>query len=221
MLVAIKDTKTTYVGVSNVDSLSDMSQADMVLDENQLMWKIAGHKGWYMACGRFYVELDLLRYAKGLVAKEITYQSLLSYTIPRIKSLLESRGLVKDRCWYNELYFISKDKTYVIDGYFCIGEVEEFAVSNARADIVRGCLEYTKALPAKLRMREAFLSVEEMRGKRHFPAVVWDTATGKKEVWWSYEDALTKAQSGPKKEAEKGEAKAVNTKAQWNEQSNG
>ena len=220
MFVAIKDTKTTYVGVSNADSLSDMSRADMLLDDNQLMWKIAGHKGWYMACGRFYVEMDLIRYAKGLVAKEITYQSLLSYTLPRLKDLLESRGLVKDRCWYNELYIISKDKAYAIDGYFCVSEIEEVAVSNARAEIVRGSLEYNKALPAKLRMCEAFYSVEELRGKSQFPALLWDTATGKKEVWWSYEDALTKAESGPDKQTKKGDVKAVNTKAQLNKQSN-
>ena len=72
-----------------------------VLDENVALWRIAGHKGWYAVGGRFYVEMDLLRYAKGLFAKEITYQSLLSHTIPRMKALLESRGLVKDRAWFH------------------------------------------------------------------------------------------------------------------------
>jgi hypothetical protein len=220
MFIAIKDAKTTYVGISNTDSLSDMSCNDMLLDDNQTMWKIAGHKGWYMACGRFYVEMDIIRYAKGLLADEITYQTLLSHTIPRLKSLLESRGIVKDRCWYNELYIVSKDKSYVIDGYFCLAEIEEVAISNGRSDIVRGCLEYNKELPAKLRMCEGFYSLEEMRGKRYFPAVLWDTATGKKEVWWSYQDALKKAQSTPSK-SKKGGAKTVNNVAQSSAEING
>jgi hypothetical protein len=193
MFVAIKDSKTTYVGASSVgDSLCDMSKQDMMLEENVTIWKIAGHKGWYAVGDRFYVEMDLLRYTKGLFAKEITYQSLLSYTIPRMKALLESRGLVKDRAWYNDLLIVSKDKAYTIDGYFCVNEVDDYAVANACMDIIRGALEYTEGLPTKVRICEAIHSVEEMRGKSHFPAILLDVATGKKECWWSYEDALAK-----------------------------
>lgn len=193
MFVAIKDSKTTYVGVSNVgDSLCDMSKQDMMLEENVIIWEIAGHKGWYAVGGRFYVEMDLIRYAKGLFAKEITYQSLLGYTIPKIKDLLDLRGLVKDRAWYNDLLIVSKDKAYIIDGYFCLNEVDDYAVADARADIMRGSLEYTEDLPAKVRICEAIHSVEEMRGKSHFPALLLDVATGKREAWWSYEDALKK-----------------------------
>ena len=193
MFVAIKDSKTTYVGVSSVgDSLCDMSKQDMMLEENVTIWEIAGHKGWYAVGGRFYVEMDLIRYAKGLFAKEITYQSLLSYTIPKIKDLLDLRGLVKDRAWYNDLLIVSKDKAYIIDGYFCLNEVDDYAVADARADIMRGSLEYTEGLPVKVRICEAIHSVEEMRGKSHFPAILLDVATGKRESWWSYEDALQK-----------------------------
>ena len=49
-----------------------------------------------------------------------------------------------------------------------------------------------KDLPAKVRICEAIHSVEEMRGKSHFPAVLLDVVTGKREAWWSYEDALAK-----------------------------
>ena len=193
MFVAIKDNNTMYVGVSSAaDSLCDMNQQDMLLEENVMIWKIAGHKGWYVVGGRFYVEMDLLRYAKGLFDKEITYQSLLSYTVPRMKALLESRGLVKDRAWYNDLLIVSKNKAYEIDGYFCVNEVDSYAVADPRTDIMRGALEYTEGLPAKTRICEAIHSLEEMRGKNHFPAVLLDVATGKRESWWSYEDACRK-----------------------------
>ena len=193
MFVAIRDSKTTYVAASSApDALCDMNMQDMLLSENVAIWKIPGHKGWYAVGGRFYVEMDLLRYARGLFAKEITYQSLLSYTIPKIKNLLDLRGLVKDRAWYNDLLIVSKDKAYIIDGYFCLNEVDDYAVADARADIMRGSLEYTEDLPTKERICEAIHSVEEMRGKSHFPAVLLDVATGKRESWWSYEDALKK-----------------------------
>ena len=100
--------------------------------------------------------------------------------------------MVKDRAWYNDLLIVSKDKAYTIDGYFCVNEVDNYAVADARADIMRGSLEYTEALPTKVRICEAIHSVEEMRGKVHFPAVLLDVATGKKESWWSYEDAIKK-----------------------------
>ena len=195
MFVAIKDKETTYVGVSSAaDSLCDMNEKDMLLDENISLWKITGRKGWYAVGGRFYVEMDILRYTKGLFDKEITYQSLLSYTIPRMKALLESRDLVKDRAWYNDLLIVSKDKAYVIDGYFCVNEVDSYAVADPRMDIMRGSLEFNESLPVKMRVCEAIHSVEEMRGKSHFPVVLFNVATGKKESWLTYEDAVEKIQ---------------------------
>lgn len=192
MYIAIKDKNTTYVGVSNVDSLVNMSTKDMLLDENMNVWKIVGHKGWYAVCGRSYAETDLLRYSKGLFDKEISYQSILSCTIPKMKKILEERGLVKDRCWYNELLIVSKDKAYIIDGYFCVCEMLDFSIADAREDIMRGSMEFNKELPARKRICEAIHSVEEMRGRSRFPAVILDVATRKKETWWSYEDALAK-----------------------------
>ena len=220
MYIAIKDKNTTYLGVSNADVIMDTNPKDMILDENLNMWRIAGRKGWYAVCGRYYVESDLLRYSKGLFDKEITYQSLLSYTIPKIKEILEARGLVKDRCWYNDLLLVSKDKAYIIDGYFCVNEVTDFAVADAREDIIRGSVEFNKDMPIRKRICEAFHSVDAMRGKRHFPALVLDIATGKKECWWSYEDALEKVQGQEgdiKKSKESGSKKVLITQAQFDE----
>lgn len=192
MFVVIKEKKTTYIGVSNRTFLCDMSAKDMLLEENISVWKIARRKGWYMVCSRLNPATDILRYAKNLFDKEITYQSLMRYTVPKIKKILEERGLVKDRYWYNEAVIVSKDKAYAIDGYFCVREVTDFDVADAREDIVRGCLEFNRDLPAKARMCEGIRALEEARGKGCFPAIVLDVAMGKREAWYSYEHALTK-----------------------------
>ena len=192
MYIAIKENNKMYVATTNSEYLVNMSAKDMLLDENVTLWKIAGRKGWYMATERFNTATDVLRYAKGLFAKEITYQSLLAYTIPKMKQLFAGRELIKDKYWYNEVLIVSKDAAYIIDGYFCLHEVTNFEVADARNDIIRGCLEFNKNLPAKVRICEAIHSVEEMRGKNHFPAILLDVELGKKEVWWSYEDALKK-----------------------------
>jgi DNA segregation ATPase FtsK/SpoIIIE-like protein len=92
------------------------------------------------------------------------------------------------------LLIVSKNKAYIIDGYFCVNEVTDFGVADVREDIARGCVEFNKDMPTRQRICEALHSVEAMRGKKHFPAIVLDTATGKKETWWSYEDALAKTQ---------------------------
>lgn len=192
MYIVVKDKNTTYLAYTNADVLVDMNPQDMILKDNAIVWKISGLKGWYAACGRFYVETDVLRYSKGLFKKEITYQSLLSHTVPKMKEILEARGLVKDRCWYNELLITSKDKAYIIDGYFCVNEVTDFNIADSREDIVRGCMEFNKDMPVRNRICEGLHSLEEMRGRNRFPAVVLDIATGKNETWWSYEDALKK-----------------------------
>ena len=195
MYIVVKDKNTTYLAYTNADVLVDMNPQDMILKDNAIVWKISGLKGWYAACGRFFVETDVLRYSKGLFKKEITYQSLLSHTVPKMKEILEARGLVKDRCWYNELLIASKDKAYIIDGYFCVSEVLDFNIADSREDIVRGCMEFNRDLPAKKRICEGLHSIEEMRGSNRFPAIVLDIATGKQETWYSYEDALNKMQN--------------------------
>ena len=192
MYIVVIDKNTTYLAYTNADVLVDMNPQDMILKDNAIVWKISGLKGWYAACGRFFVETDVLRYSKGLFKKEITYQSLLSHTVPKMKEILEARGLVKDRCWYNELLIASKDKAYIIDGYFCVNEVTDFNIADSREDIVRGCMEFNKDMPVRNRICEGLHSLEEMRGRNRFPAVVLDIATGKNETWWSYDDALIK-----------------------------
>ena len=192
MYIVIKEKKKMYVAVTNSDYLVNMSATDMLLEDNLTLWKITGRKGWYMSTARCNPTTDVLRYAKGLFAKEITYQNLLAHTIPKMKQLLGARDLIKDKYWYNEVLIGNKDKAYVIDGYFCLREVTDFDVGDSRADIIRGCLEFNKNLPTKVRICEGIHSVEEMRGKNHFPAIVLDVTTGKKETWWSYEDACKK-----------------------------
>jgi hypothetical protein len=133
--------------------------------------------------------------------------------------------LVKDRAWYNDLLIVSKNKAYTIDGYFCVNEVDDYAVADARMDIIRGSLEYTEGLPTKVRICEAIHSVEDMRGKSHFPAILLDVVTGKKECWWSYEDALKKVQNGQegdiKKSKESGSKKGVASRSQFDERFHG
>ena len=209
MFVAIKDGKKMYVGASSADSLLDMSRRDMVLEENVALWEIPRHPGWYIAGERFYVEMDRLRYADNLFTQKINYQSLLSHTIPKMKELLTSYGLVKDRSWENELLIIGKDKAYGIDSYFCVTEIEEFTMAGFRSDIMRGCLEFTKGMPAKTRICEAIHSVEEMRGRCNFPAVILDVETGRKEIWWSYEDALKKVKEDAMRESDEMYKKAL------------
>ena len=200
MFITVKDKQSWYVAISNREACISMNPEDMLLEDNLTMCKIRGHKGWYMVWARMNPAGDYLRYTKDLFAEEINHQSLLRYTLPKMKELLNDRELVKDKYWYNELLIVSKDKAFFVDGYFCLHEVSEFDCAHARSDIVRGCLDFCVGLPAKVRIREGVQALEELRGKSQFPLVVLDTATGKKEVWYSYEDAIKKTKGkGEKK----------------------
>jgi hypothetical protein len=196
MFVLFKEGNTHYVGSTNRPFLTDMSKKDMLLSENMTISKIKGRKGWYMVFGRFNVTTDLIRYTQNLFAKEITYQSLLQHTIPWMKKVLSERDLVRDKYWYNELLIVNKDKAYIIDGYFCLREAVNYDLVDARSEIARGSIEFNKDLPTKLRILEAFQSVEEMRNKSCFPATLLNVGTGKSETWYSYEDGLKKVEEG-------------------------
>lgn len=192
MVVVLKDKKTSLVGISVNESLMDMSDKDLMLEDNIPLAKISGHKGWYMAFEKAMLTSDILRYTKGLFAKEITAESLIRFTVPKMKTLLDERGLVKDRNWYNSMFIASRDCVYCVDSYFCVYEIDEFEVKGTREDIARGSMEFTKDLPAKVRMCEAFQSLNSARSRRRFPVMMLEVAVGKREIWWSYEDACKK-----------------------------
>lgn len=194
MLVAIKEKDKMCLGATIADDAINMSSGDMLLDENVNVWKISDLDGWYMVCSRYNPAMDLLRYNRGLFAQEITYQSIILHTIPKMKQILGERGLIRGKCWYNELLIMNKEKGFLIDSYFCLNELYDFCVEGSRVEVARGSLACTKNLSAKMRICEAFYAMESARGIRYFPVIFWDLASGKREEWYSYEDALKKMQ---------------------------
>lgn len=194
MIIALKDKEGIYVGVSARNSFIDMNPKDMLLDDNLPIWKIPGHKGWYVVCGKLMTTTDLLRYTKGLFAKEITHQSLIRHTVPMMRALLSERGLIKDKNWGNTAIVFNAERAYAIDSYLCVSEITDIETNGMQYEITRGCLEFAKGLTAKMRIREAFGAVNELRGRNVFPVVLVDGTSGKRETWWSYQDALSKAE---------------------------
>ena len=194
MVIALKENNKIYAGVSASDSLINMNRKDMVLDENLPLWKIPGHKGWYVMCTKLLPMVDVLRYTDGLFAKEITHQSLIRHTIPRMKEVLGERGLLKGKTWCNTALIFNAEKAYVMDAYFCVSELYEIETNGRQFELTRGSMEFTKGLPPKVRLREAFGSIYLARCKDVFPVVLMDAESGKKEIWWNYEDALSKTE---------------------------
>ena len=194
MLVAIKETDKICVGATIADDAINMSSRDMLLDENVNVWAISDVEGWYMVCSRYNPAIDLLRYNKGLFTQEITYQSILLHTIPKMKQILGERGLIQEKCWNNALLIVNKEKGFLIDSYFYLSELYDFCVEGSRVEVARGSLAYTKNLSAKMRICEAFHAMESSRGMMYFPVIFWDLFSGKREEWHSYEDALKKMQ---------------------------
>ncbi len=194
MLVAIKEKDKICVGATIADDAINMSSSDMLLDENVNAWEISDLDGWYMVCSRYNPAMDLLRYNRGLFAQEITYQSIILHTIPKIKQILGERGLIRGKCWYNELLIVNKEKGFLIDSYFCLNELYDFCAEGSRVEVARGSLACTKNLSAKIRICEAFQAMESARGIRYFPVMFWDLSSGKREDWYSYEDTFKKMQ---------------------------
>lgn len=192
MFVAIRDKNNSYIGVSASDTLQNIGQRDLALEDNVPVWKIAGRKGWYMVCNKTLPTTDAVRYAKNLLDKQITGETLVRYTVTKIKECLEKRELVKERNWYTCAAIVRKDKIYSIDSSLLVHEEKGFCVRGEEETVVRGSLEFNRGLPARQSIREAFQTVTLARNKQYFPVTVIDTATGKREIWWSYEDALKK-----------------------------
>lgn len=193
MYVAIKEQDKIHVGISYQKWMHDMSEQDALLSENVPMWKISGHKGWYVVCSRVNRVADILRYKK-IFEKEITFHSILQYTVPTIKKILKENDLMKEDYCYNEILIFNENRAYALDGYLCLRELQDFEVMDNREDIARGSIMFNCEQSAKVRIREAFRSLEMMRGTRCFPAIYINPASGEKETWCSYEDACKKTQ---------------------------
>lgn len=187
MVIAFRQDNKNYIAVSSNSTVSDTSKKDRVNSDNITTWKIKGREGWYIACSKFSFTTDLIRYMDDMFDEEISFDTLIRYTVPYLKSALSEWGLADDNESEVHIVIANNEHIFAIDRYFCVEEVDDFICHGWNYDIARGAMEFTRGEKPEVRAKEAFHAIDYLRTNDYFPVVFIELETGKKKVWYSYD----------------------------------
>lgn len=183
MIIYIKENGIDYLACNNNDILSFGAYEDKVCSDNLTMWKVKNRKRVYAGCGQLNRESDILRYDDKLFDKEVTYDSLVNYTVPRMKELLGYFDcVVKDVYWRNEMLIVSDSKAFLITQNMFVCDLNDFFVIGSGDNYLMGALEVTKNLPIVERIKKIISALNEQENINLFPITLLNTKTGRKSI---------------------------------------
>lgn len=184
MVVAVKKDDRIVVGVTVCDSLIDMTDKDLSLDENIPFWKVKGNKDCYVFSEDLTLATDLLRF-NDYIFKDVTDgNSVIETVVPKMKELLSkySRIIGKDE-WDSQLLIVKGDKMFTIGHYFTVSEADNFVGLGYEPYLLSG-LEETKDISAQESVLFSVRNLNKTKSKNLFPLVLFDSKTKKKEIFY-------------------------------------
>ena len=182
MVVAVKKDVGFVVGVTGCDIMGDMSNRDLALEENVPFWKVKGAKDCYVVANDVGLGVDLLRYSDYIFKDVTDGKSVVEEVIPKMKGLLGKYGQVfNGKEWSGQLLIIKGEKMFLISPFFTVTEMED-AAALGQDTYVLGALREGCNLSAEEKVIFAMRTVEQMRGRKLFPMVLFDTKTKKRKV---------------------------------------
>ena len=182
MVVAVKKDNRIVVGVTVCDSLIDMTDKDLSLDENIPFWKVKGNKDCYVFAEDLTLATDLLRF-NDYIFKDVTDgNSVIETVVPKMKELLSKYSqILNGKEWDSQLLIIKDNKMFTIGHYFTVSEVDEFAGLGYEQYLLGG-LEESRDKSLEESILFAVRNLNRMRCRNFFPLMLFDTKTKKRKV---------------------------------------
>ena len=183
MIIYIKENNVNYIACSESGALSFTTYEDKICPDNLAMWKVKNRKRVYAGFGKLNRVSDILRYDSHLFAKQVNYENLINYTVPRMRDILQHFNcLKKDKYWENELLVISEDKAFLITQNLFVRELGDFCAVGSNEGFFMGALEVTKNMPVAERIKDIVASINQLEDLNYFPITMINTKTGKKTI---------------------------------------
>ena len=124
---------------------------------------------------------DALRY-EDIFPKRLTAKELAFNTYPKVCSLLEPFGLLKDGEYPYDLAFAHKDKCYVLRGGGMIDEVEEFFPLTSASNSAIGAYILHKDKPIYEMIFNVYREMEDHTRYILFSIIVMNTKTNEVKI---------------------------------------
>ena len=156
-----------------------LSQEDLFLESNLLIWKMKGFKNCLMCGWEQLRECDLFRYGKPLIkGGEITVKRLVGEFRPAMLKRAEEEGFVsEDEKLENNYMIAQNNRLYLLVGDL-VHEVEDWAtIGIYDREAICVLLEEYKDLPLDEKLRKISEYTEATEGSVMFPLLVMDTKT--------------------------------------------
>lgn len=182
MVIAVKKDEKIMVGSSICDGCTQMTDKDLVLDENIPFWKPKNTKNCYVFAEDACMETDLLRYNDEIFKGVCDFDSIIANVIPKMQALLRRYYLIsEDKSWGSQLLIIINGTMVTIDHYFVVTKFKNF-VSLGADYVMCGAIEEMQDASLEERMIFAVKTTEQAFNKRLFPMVIRDMQTKKRKV---------------------------------------
>ena len=184
MVVATKRDDKIVVGLSITDSVVDMSEKDLSLQENLPYWKVKGEKDCYVFCEDLCFASDLFRYNDYVFRGITDGNSIIRNVVPKMKELLDGYlQITSEGNWNTQLLIVKGDKIFTISRYFSVTEVDDFAGLNFEK-IAIGCLEESKDMTQEESLLFASRTINRMKNRNIFPLIIFDSKTKKHKIYY-------------------------------------
>ncbi len=194
MIFSINNQKEAYIALTTRDGVSFADVRDSMVIENLPFFEVKGRSGLYMLFNKFERSSEIFRYNNDIFADEISFQSIVNYTVPKMRELLDEEELLKKdgKEWTNAVLIVYKGKIYTINQYFEVFENEEYCVHGVVARImVCGCLSSDSELSIRQRFVETIKLLKEYEGFETFPLLLFNVKTCTYKKCWTIDDILT------------------------------
>lgn len=184
MLALKKTNEGAVLGFCTRDSLIDMTERDLTLEDNVPLWKVRGEKDLYLCTGDLCFASDILRYSDSIFKGITDAQSVLKNVVPKMKELLgEASLLSKEQRWDGPLFIIKGSRVFQISPYFTVNEIES-DTGVFYSNYIKGALEDAQELSPEESILYAARTTSALTGKSWFPLVIFNTKTKKKKIYY-------------------------------------
>ena len=193
MLLFAQNEKQSYILTSTREMLDFLALNDYVLQENLPFFEVKDKKGVFMFFKKPTDSLEIFRYQTELFAKEVTFDSIVSYTIPKMINILEDNDLLDEdsTIWDNTALIVYNGKIFSITNRFEVIEELNYFTRGVNQFMTFGCLACDETLPIENRFANAIDMLLKLESLDVFPVTLFDVKTATYKHYFNVKELLS------------------------------
>ena len=193
MFLFAQDKKQSYILTSTREGLDFFDLKDYVLTENLPFFEVKDKKGVFMFFHKLTQEVEVFRYATELFAEEVTFESIVKHTIPKMMAILDDNDLLDEEntTWENTAIIVCNGKVFSITTLFEVIEETDYFTRGINHVMTLGCLASDETLPIKNRLANTIYLLQKIEAIDLFPVTLFNVKTATYKHCFNFDELLS------------------------------